>query len=126
MAERRDDQGGPGGIEGVLEYSAALFDHSTAESIAACLERVLRAVVVDPDVRVGDVPLLSGVEFRRLLVEWNATGADESGLVDVVARVRELAVERPGAVAVSDGEGRCRTASWLVWSTGSLRVWGWG
>ncbi|MFY7569204.1 amino acid adenylation domain-containing protein [Streptomyces sp. WI04-05B] len=100
----RERQSGSG-ILVALEYRADAFDAGTAQELLDRYGRVLRAVVVDPDVRVGDVPLLSGVEFRRLLVEWNATGADESGLVDVVARVRELAVERPGAVAVSDGEG---------------------
>ncbi|SHF01502.1 non-ribosomal peptide synthetase [Streptoalloteichus hindustanus] len=72
LAERPAPDGGPGGVSGVLEYDAELFDHGTAESVVARFLRVLRAVVADPDQRVSELDVL-GARERRRLVEWNDT-----------------------------------------------------
>src|SRR5262249_46250926 len=36
-------------------------------------QTVLQAAKADPDVRISDLPLMTEVEQRQLLVEWNAT-----------------------------------------------------
>ncbi|MEU8894201.1 amino acid adenylation domain-containing protein, partial [Streptomyces sp. NPDC048442] len=66
LGERHTANGVPNGLEGVVDYSADLFDRATVEQIVARLERVLRAVVVDVGVLVGGVDVLGGGE-RELL-----------------------------------------------------------
>ncbi|OSP23213.1 hypothetical protein B7767_44210, partial [Streptomyces sp. 13-12-16] len=64
------------GIDGVVEYSADLFDRSTAEAIAERFVRLLSAVAADPGRRIGSVELLSDRERAQLLTEWNDTAAE--------------------------------------------------
>ncbi|MCZ7462168.1 non-ribosomal peptide synthetase [Streptomyces sp. WMMC940] len=68
FVERADGSG----VDGVLEYSADLFDHATAQSFADRLRRVLRAVAADPDVTVGRVGILGDDERRRLAGGWHS------------------------------------------------------
>ncbi|MFC5809016.1 amino acid adenylation domain-containing protein [Streptomyces heilongjiangensis] len=60
------ERGDGDGVDGVLEYSADLFDHAAAQSFADRLRRVLRAVVADPDVTLGHVDILGTDERRQL------------------------------------------------------------
>src|SRR5207253_1534491 len=53
-----------------------LFDESTIERMARHFERLLEAIVTDPQQRIGELPLLSESERHQLLVEWNDTAAD--------------------------------------------------
>ena len=46
----------PGGLRLILDYSADLFDDSTAAALADALVGVLETVADDPDVRVGALP----------------------------------------------------------------------
>ncbi|MFF3754670.1 amino acid adenylation domain-containing protein [Streptomyces sp. NPDC002018] len=61
-----------GGVHGVLEYSADLYDPATAEAIAERLHRVLRAVAAEPDLSIGRIDILGGDERDRILRRWNA------------------------------------------------------
>ncbi|MFD7456446.1 MULTISPECIES: non-ribosomal peptide synthetase [unclassified Streptomyces] len=94
----------PAGIRGMLEYSTDLFDPASAERIAARLERVLRALVADPDRPVDRIPLLDEAERQRLRTEWNATEVPVEGVASTVHAVfAERARTRPDAVAVTSG-----------------------
>ncbi|WP_079155640.1 non-ribosomal peptide synthetase [Streptomyces ambofaciens] len=64
------------GLGGVLEYSADLYDASTAESLAERFVRVLRNAVTDPERPVGRIDVLDAAERGRLLETWNATARD--------------------------------------------------
>nr|WP_206326547.1 non-ribosomal peptide synthetase [Streptomyces sp. N502] len=66
------ERGDGSGVDGVLEYSAELFDHATAQSFADRLRRVLRAVTADPDVTVGRVDILGEDERDRLVGGWHS------------------------------------------------------
>jgi amino acid adenylation domain-containing protein/non-ribosomal peptide synthase protein (TIGR01720 family) len=91
------------GVDGVLEYSADLFDHGTAQSFADRLRRVLRAVAADPDVTVERVGILGEDERRLLTAGWQsrplpAAPTTVPALFDACVRAW------PGAPAVaSDG-----------------------
>ncbi|MGW7303933.1 non-ribosomal peptide synthetase, partial [Streptomyces sp. NPDC054829] len=61
------------GIAGLCSYSADLFDHTTAEVLAARLVQLFEAVTADPDVPLGRLDLLTAPERRQLLVDWNDT-----------------------------------------------------
>ncbi|GLY38116.1 pyoverdine biosynthesis protein PvdJ [Amycolatopsis sp. NBRC 101858] len=101
-----------------LEYSTDLFDEATVHRFAGWMHRTLVAVTADPDVRLGDVDLLSP-GHREELLTWAGTGCtppdpflvggapDDVALVcgDDVLRYRELD-ERVGGLAaalVEDG-----------------------
>ncbi|WP_338674450.1 amino acid adenylation domain-containing protein [Streptomyces sp. SCSIO 30461] len=68
FVERADGNG----VDGVLEYSADLFDPATARSFADRLRRFLRAVTADPDLRVGRVGILDAEELRSLQTGWHS------------------------------------------------------
>ncbi|MFJ4206088.1 amino acid adenylation domain-containing protein [Streptomyces sviceus] len=101
LGEHLTYDGSPDGIEGILQYSADLFDRATAEEIAARLERLLRAALEDPDRPVGMLDILSTDERRRLLVEYNDTARDVPETI-FPRLFEECAADRPDAVAVSD------------------------
>ncbi|MFJ4284001.1 non-ribosomal peptide synthase/polyketide synthase [Streptomyces massasporeus] len=76
VAEAFTADGAPAGLDGVVEYSADLFDRATAESIGARLARLLAAVTTDPARPVGAADLLTAEERGRVLTEWNDTHHD--------------------------------------------------
>ncbi|GAA3816002.1 hypothetical protein GCM10022226_40930 [Sphaerisporangium flaviroseum] len=66
----------PDGIEGNLVYALDLFDRETAVAIVDRLERLLRGAAADPDRPIGDIPVLSEDERRRLALDWNDTASE--------------------------------------------------
>ncbi|MEV5242005.1 amino acid adenylation domain-containing protein [Streptomyces cinnamoneus] len=103
MGERFDDSGAPAGIEGGIEFATDLFDRSTAERLAGRLERLLTAVVADPELRTGAVDVLTPEEHHRILTDWNAVGY-EPPLEVLPALFEAQAVRTPDAVAVVRGD----------------------
>ncbi|MGN9821724.1 condensation domain-containing protein [Streptomyces sp. SD11] len=57
LTERRDDEGVPAGLDGVLEYATDLYDPATAGLLAGRLARLLAAVSDDPERPIEDLPL---------------------------------------------------------------------
>ncbi|MDX3695572.1 amino acid adenylation domain-containing protein [Streptomyces europaeiscabiei] len=97
------ERGDGTGVDGVLEYSADLFDHDTAQSFAARLLRVLRAVTADPDTALGRVDILGADERARLLDGWHSGPA--AGAPTTTPALFEEQVRRHGDLpaAASDG-----------------------
>ncbi|WP_068925909.1 amino acid adenylation domain-containing protein [Planobispora rosea] len=86
---------------GFLEYSADLFDHATARTLAERFTRLLARAVADPDRPIGRLDVLGEGERRMLVEEWNgdlvsAPGATLPDLFE--AQVRRT----PDATAVED------------------------
>ncbi|MFI9366720.1 amino acid adenylation domain-containing protein [Kitasatospora sp. NPDC053057] len=104
VAETFDDAGAPAGVRGSATAAADLWGVESAERLVARLVRVLEVLTGDPQVRLSAVEVLGAAERRRLLVEWNATGAEVSS--GTVAELFAVQVARaPEAVAVvADGE----------------------
>ncbi|HEY6748838.1 MAG TPA: amino acid adenylation domain-containing protein [Mycobacteriales bacterium] len=100
---RHDDQGGPGGINVVLEYATDLFDRRTVEALATRLVMVIRTVVADPDLPLRRIDVLTEEEHRQLL-SWNGPCRAERPL-DLPAAVARTAARRPGVLAVSAPSG---------------------
>ncbi|MFD4777407.1 amino acid adenylation domain-containing protein, partial [Streptomyces sp. NPDC058427] len=73
LEENVTDDGRPAGLSGVLEFSADLFDPSSAAAIGERLVRLLDTVTAAPDTRIGSVDVLTQAERRRVLTEWNDT-----------------------------------------------------
>ncbi len=88
------------GLVGSWEYNTDLFDGSTIERMAAHFQNLLSAIVENPQLTVGEIPLLSEAERHQLLTEWNDT-ATEYPADKCIHQLFEEQVERtPDAVAV--------------------------
>ncbi|MEU7698349.1 amino acid adenylation domain-containing protein [Streptomyces sp. NPDC039028] len=81
FGERRAADGSPDGLDITVEYATDLYEHSTAESVAHRLARLLTDAVTDPDRPISRLALLGDEEHRRL-TEWAgpATTAPRLGL----------------------------------------------
>ncbi|MFK3985732.1 non-ribosomal peptide synthase/polyketide synthase, partial [Micromonospora sp. NPDC050397] len=62
------------GLTGTITYAADLYDRSTVDTLVQRFIRLLDAVATDPASPVTGIDLLSDVERRQVLVEWNDTG----------------------------------------------------
>jgi amino acid adenylation domain-containing protein len=92
---------GAGEVAGTLEYSADLFDRTSALRLAAHLERLLEGVARDPDRRLSELPLLSAAELRQVAGEWSGPEASFGAPIPLHLRFAARAAERPDAVAVA-------------------------
>ena len=88
-------------MEVVLTASADLFEAATAQRLADRFAGVLRAVLADPDVRVGDLPLVDRTEAAELLRIGTGPALDVGA--PPLARVEQTVALRPDAVAVYSG-----------------------
>jgi amino acid adenylation domain-containing protein len=92
------------GIVGTLEYSTDLFASATIERMAGHYQRLLEAVVSDPDQRLSRLALLTTGERQQQLVQWNDDTC-EYPAQQSLHELFEAQVERdPEAVAVVCGE----------------------
>jgi amino acid adenylation domain-containing protein len=99
LVERRDPDGRPDGITGVLEFSADLFEQGSAERLVACLLRLLAGVVADPDRPIGRVEILPPAELDRLRAAGNGPQVPVARVPLPVLVERQVA-RAPQAVAV--------------------------
>ncbi|HEY0737737.1 MAG TPA: amino acid adenylation domain-containing protein, partial [Herpetosiphonaceae bacterium] len=87
-----------------ITYDRQRFTTATIERLAGHLEQLLVGMVDRPDVCLGDLPLLTAAERRRLLHAWNATTLaypTDGGLAE---RVAAQARHTPDAIAVICGD----------------------
>ncbi|WP_234365834.1 amino acid adenylation domain-containing protein [Streptomyces albireticuli] len=97
------DHGAEAGVEGELEYDTELFTPASARLLPARLERLLRAVVAEPDRPVADFPVLVAGEREQITGRWNAT-AHEVPRTTVAELFAAQALRTPGAPAVRHGD----------------------
>jgi amino acid adenylation domain-containing protein len=64
------------GLSASFEYASELFEESTIARMAAHWRSLLEGMIASPERRVGQLPLLSAEERRRLVVEWNQTAVE--------------------------------------------------
>ncbi len=85
-----------------LTYNSALFDTATARRILGHYRTLLESALRDPQQRVSRLPILSGVERRQVLLDWNQT-AREYPRATALELFEERARRGPGIPAVEDG-----------------------
>ncbi|TQM69597.1 amino acid adenylation domain-containing protein [Actinomadura hallensis] len=93
---------GTGGVTCVLEYRSDIFDRPTVARLGERLSRLVAAVAADPELRVGDIDVVSREERERVVTGFNRTDR-EVPEETIPEMFRRRAAERPGAVAVVDG-----------------------
>ncbi|MET7766929.1 amino acid adenylation domain-containing protein [Streptomyces sp. NPDC005393] len=103
MAEMRDAQGEPAGMQGAVIAEADLFEPESVIRMGEYLTRVLAAVAADPEVRLSAVDVLDEAERHRMLTQWNDTAAEIPDTT--VAALFEAQVARtPDAPALMFGD----------------------
>ncbi len=89
-------------IHGALEYNTDLYDPATAARWTAHYLNLLERALVEPERRIGELPLLSPDEWRRCVHDWNGcTQADAPG-AGLLQFFKTQAERTPEAVAVED------------------------
>jgi amino acid adenylation domain-containing protein len=90
-----------GRLDGSLDYNTDLFRGETAQRMLGHFRVLLEAIIADPEQRVGELPLLSEVERRQLLAEFNEADGDYAGWRQTIPEQFEAQVARtPEAIAV--------------------------
>ncbi|WP_141208964.1 non-ribosomal peptide synthetase [Streptomyces griseorubiginosus] len=104
LHDRRDDDGRPAGLDGVLEYATDLFDAATARVVTEVFTHLATQVAADPERRVDELDALTPERRRALVEAYNDTAVP--GLPERCAH--ELFEERvrrtPDAPAVVHGD----------------------
>ena len=90
-------------LELTLEYGSDLFDEGTAKRFLDHFRTLLAAAVADPMRPLADLPLVSEIEARQLLIDCNRTDADLPEDAAVHAWVERWAERTPDAPAVVAG-----------------------
>lgn len=65
-------------IAGLLQYNRDLFDAATIRQLGERFQILLADIVTDPQKRIADLQLMTSLEQRLLLHEWNDTQTDYS------------------------------------------------
>jgi amino acid adenylation domain-containing protein len=94
------------GLTGRFEYNTDLFDAETIKRMAGHFRIILESIVVDPNRRLSELPILTEVERHQLLLEWNATEKDYPKDKTLVHLFEEQVDQSPEATAVVFGDKR--------------------
>ncbi len=87
-------------LRGIWKYNSDLFNAETITRMAGHFQTLLDGIVVNPNQKLSDIPLLSSAERHQLLVEWNDTTVEHPQQL-CIHELFEAQVERtPDAVAV--------------------------
>ncbi|MBC1236261.1 non-ribosomal peptide synthetase [Nostoc sp. 2RC] len=88
------------GLYGELEYNTDLFNANTICRMVEHLQILLTGIVVNPEQRLGDLPILTPAEQQQLLVSWNHTQADYPQDICIHQLFADQVEQTPNAVAV--------------------------
>ncbi|MGB9179574.1 MAG: amino acid adenylation domain-containing protein, partial [Pyrinomonadaceae bacterium] len=94
------------GLIASLEYNTDLFDGSTIERMLGHFQNLLHGIVVNPEQRILDLPLLDDSERQQLLAQWNDTRSAYPKNLCVQQLFEAQASASPDAVAVTFGTER--------------------
>ncbi|HEU0300975.1 MAG TPA: amino acid adenylation domain-containing protein, partial [Longimicrobium sp.] len=93
-----------GRIRGGVLYPTALFDRATVDRYVGYLVRLLQQMAAGDAQTVDRLPLLPDEERRRVVEEWNATGAAYPGETCIHELIEAQVARTPEAVAVASGD----------------------
>ena len=89
------------GFRGVIVYNTDLFYRATINQMLEHFKTLLSAIVVNPEQRITNLPLLSEVELHQVLVEWNNTQADYPQDKCIHQLFEEKVQQYPDSIAVN-------------------------
>jgi len=96
----------PDGLILTFEYSTDLFNAVTIERMAGNFQTLLEGIVVNPEQRISECPLLTKRERAQLLVEWNETEADYRDDTCIHELFEEQVQKTPDEIALIFGKAQ--------------------
>jgi amino acid adenylation domain-containing protein len=88
-------------VTGQVEYNPARYDEAGVKQVAGHFIRLLGAVLVNGDIRLGDVEILSGEEKRQLLLEFNDTASNYPYNKTIHELFEEQVRRKPDSIAAA-------------------------
>lgn len=92
------------GYRASIEYAADLFESDTIDRLAGHLRQALTAMVASPENRLSELDMLTAVERRQMLVEWNDTATNYPAHKSIHELFEEQVRRAPNTVAVIFGD----------------------
>ena len=83
-----------------IEYSTDLFEAATIERMAGHFRVLLEAALDNPTCPIGELPLLTADERRRILFDWNDTTVSYPGPGTLHELFEEQVARTPEAIAI--------------------------
>jgi amino acid adenylation domain-containing protein len=93
--------GADGQLVALLEYKAELFEDVTRTRLLEQLQRLLEAVIHNPEQRLSTIALLSPAEQQQLLSEWNDTDIQHPNDLPLPHMFEAQVKRSPDAIAVT-------------------------
>ncbi|HWW01813.1 MAG TPA: amino acid adenylation domain-containing protein [Candidatus Acidoferrum sp.] len=91
---------GRDGLRLEAEYSTDLFTEATMARMLGHFQTLLEGIVANPSQKIGELPLLTVDERRKVLVEWNPVDAKFSGEKCLHRLFEEQTQRTPEAIAI--------------------------
>jgi amino acid adenylation domain-containing protein len=86
-------------LEVECEFNTDLFDRETIKRWLAHFETLIQGIIDDAGKPLSDLPLLSGADRQKILVEWNQTEASYPKDKTIHALFEQQAAAAPNAIA---------------------------
>ncbi len=87
-------------LVGTFKYNTDLFNHQTIVRMADHFKTLLEEIVVNPQQKIGVLPLLTETQRHQLLVEWNDTDSEYPQYKCIHQLFEEQVEKNPDAIAV--------------------------
>jgi amino acid adenylation domain-containing protein len=89
-----------------IDYNTALFDAATINRLQEHFHTLLQGIAANPEQRIGELPLLTAAEERKLVVDFNNTSADFRRDLCLHQFFEQQVSRTPDATAVISGHER--------------------
>lgn len=92
-------------IQGVIEYNQVCYQEETIQRIINHLQRVMKTVLANVDLKISDIELINDEEKQRLLFDYNATQTDFPTNKTIHRLFEEQVTRSPNKIAVLASTG---------------------
>ncbi|CAI6080263.1 Dimodular nonribosomal peptide synthase [Paenibacillus sp. JJ-100] len=106
LTEKREPNGQPAGIDGLLEYSTDLYRESTVSELVIRLLQLLEQAVQQMDIGIGRFDLVTPTEHAQLEKEWAAVPDQYPQWPTIAERFEVQAAAHASSIALQCGDER--------------------
>ncbi|NER66654.1 AMP-binding protein, partial [Pseudomonas sp. MAFF212427] len=92
------------GLSAILVYATDLFEAATIERLAEHWQNLLRAIVAEPQQRIGQLPLLEAREQQANIQQWNPAPAQFASQQCIHQLIEAQAARAPQSIALTLGD----------------------
>jgi amino acid adenylation domain-containing protein len=88
-------------LGGRIEYNTDLFERSTIERMVEHFQNLLEAITINPEQKIYNLPLLTQLESKQILIDWNDTTVNYPQDICLHELVEAQVAQTPDAIAVA-------------------------